>query len=83
MDIIVLVIENVLFIYLYLNGGQSPAYDSCKIPLSIFYRRILEWFLKDHVTLNNGIMMQKIQLCIMGINNILNSIKKENTYIKS
>ncbi len=30
---------------------------------------ILQWFLKDHVTLENGVMMQKIQLCITGIRN--------------
>jgi len=24
---------------------------------------ILEWFLKDHVTLKSGVMMQKIQVC--------------------
>jgi len=24
---------------------------------------ILEWFLKDHVTLKTGVMMLKIQLC--------------------
>ncbi len=29
---------------------------------------ILEWFLKDHVTLKTGIMMLKIQLCVTGIN---------------
>ncbi len=32
---------------------------------------ILEWFLKDHVTLKTGEMMLKIQLCITGINYIL------------
>ncbi len=36
---------------------------------------ILEWFLKDHVTLNNGVMMLKIQLCITGINYILKYIQ--------
>ncbi len=29
---------------------------------------ILEWFLKDHVTLKTGVMMLKIHLCIAGIN---------------
>ncbi len=29
---------------------------------------ILEWFLKDHVTLRTGVLMLKIQLCITGIN---------------
>jgi len=28
---------------------------------------ILEWFLKDHVTLKTGVIMLKIQLCITGI----------------
>ncbi len=32
---------------------------------------LLEWFLKDHVTLNTKVMMLKIQLCITGINCIL------------
>ncbi len=32
---------------------------------------ILEWFLKDHVTLKTGVMMLKIQLCFTGINYIL------------
>ncbi len=32
---------------------------------------ILEWFLKDHMTLNAGVMMLKIQLCITGINCII------------
>ncbi len=31
---------------------------------------ILEWFLKDHVTLKTEVMMLKIQLCIIGINYI-------------
>jgi len=29
---------------------------------------ILEWFLKDHVTLKTGVMMLKIQPCITEIN---------------
>ncbi len=32
---------------------------------------ILEWFLKDQVTVKTGVMMLKIQLCITGINYIL------------
>ncbi len=35
---------------------------------------ILEWFLKDHVTLKTEVMMLKIQLCITGINYILKYI---------
>ncbi len=35
---------------------------------------ILQWFLKDHMTLKTGVMMQKIQLCITWINNILKFI---------
>ncbi len=31
---------------------------------------ILEWFLKDHVTMKTGVMMLKIQLCISRINYI-------------
>ncbi len=31
---------------------------------------ILEWFVKDHVTLKTGVMMLKIQLCLSGINYI-------------
>ncbi len=41
---------------------------------------ILEWFLKDHVTLKPGVMMLKIQRCITGINYILNYIQIENSY---
>jgi len=39
---------------------------------------MLEWFLKDHVTLKTGVMMLKIQLCITGINYILKYVKIEN-----
>ncbi len=43
---------------------------------------ILDWFLKDHVTMKTGVMMLKIQLCITGINYILKYIKIENGYFK-
>ncbi len=43
---------------------------------------ILEWFLKDHVTLKTGVMMLKIQLCITGINYISKYIKSEKSYFK-
>ncbi len=43
---------------------------------------ILEWFLKDYVTLKTGEIMLKIQLCITGINYILKYIKLENSYFK-
>ncbi len=43
---------------------------------------ILEWFLKDHVTLKTGVMMLKIQLRITGINYILIYITIENSYFK-
>ncbi len=36
---------------------------------------ILEWFLKDHVTLKTAVMMLKIQLRITGINYILQYIQ--------
>ncbi len=36
---------------------------------------ILERFLKDHVTPKTGEIMQKIQLCISGINNIFIILK--------
>ncbi len=39
---------------------------------------ILEWFLKDNMTLNSGIMMPMIQLCVTGINQILKQIQIEN-----
>ncbi len=42
---------------------------------------ILEIFLKDHVTPKTGEIMQKIQLCISGINNIFYYIKIENSYL--
>ncbi len=38
---------------------------------------ILEWFLKDHVTLKTGVMMLKIQLCITGMNYIWKYITTE------
>ncbi len=41
---------------------------------------ILEWFLKDHVTLKTGVMMLKIQLRITEINYILQYIHIENSY---
>ncbi len=43
---------------------------------------ILEWFLKDQVTLKTGVMMLKIQLLITGINYFLKYIKTENSYFK-
>ncbi len=43
---------------------------------------ILERFLKNHVTLKTGVMMQKIQLRITGINYILIYIDIENSYFK-
>ncbi len=43
---------------------------------------ILESFLKDHVTLKTGVIMQKIQLCITEINDILQYIHLENNSIK-
>ncbi len=43
---------------------------------------ILEWFLKDHVTLKTGVMMLKIQLCITGMNYILKYIKIESCYYR-
>ncbi len=39
---------------------------------------ILEWFLKDHVTLKTGVMMLKIQLCVAVINYIKKYIQIEN-----
>ncbi len=39
---------------------------------------ILEWVLKDHVTLKTGVMMQTIQLCITCIH--FKCIKIENLY---
>ncbi len=41
---------------------------------------ILIWFLKDHVTLKTGVMMQKIQLHITGIYYIFNYIHIENSW---
>ncbi len=43
---------------------------------------ILEWFLKDHVTLKTGVMILKIQLCITGIYYFLKYIQIENVYFK-
>ncbi len=45
-------------------------------------RMSLEWFLKDHVTLKTLVMMLKIQLCIIGINCILQYIQIEIGYLK-
>ncbi len=41
---------------------------------------ILEWFLKDHVTLKTGVMMLKIQFCFTRINYILKYIQTENSF---
>ncbi len=43
---------------------------------------ILEWFLKDHVTLKTGVMMLKIQLRITEINYILQYILIEHSSFK-
>ncbi len=40
---------------------------------------MLEWFLKDHVTLETGVMMLKIQICNKYI---LKYIQIENSYFK-
>ncbi len=40
---------------------------------------ILDWFLKDHVTLKSGVML-KIQLCFRGINCIFKYIQIEKCY---
>ncbi len=44
---------------------------------------ILEWFLKDHVTLKIEEIKLKIQICITGINYILKYIQIENSYFES
>ncbi len=43
---------------------------------------ILDWFLKDHVTLKTGVMMLKIQLCSTEINYILKHILIKSSYFK-
>ncbi len=43
---------------------------------------ILEWFMKNHVTLKTEVMMLKIQLRITEINYILKYIQIENSYFK-
>ncbi len=47
-----------------------------------FLSSIVEWFLKDHVTLKTGVMMLKFHLFITGINYILKYIPEENGYFK-
>ncbi len=43
---------------------------------------ILEWFLKDHVTLKTGVMILLILLiCITEINDILKYMQIENSYL--
>ncbi len=44
--------------------------------------RILEWFLKDRVTLKTGVMMLEIHSCVTGISYIWNHIQIENSYFK-
>ncbi len=41
---------------------------------------ILEWFLKDHVTLKTGVMLLKNQFLLDRNNYILKYIKIENSY---
>ncbi len=43
---------------------------------------ILEWFLKDRVKLNIGVIMLETQVCIKGINYILQYFQIENSYFK-
>ncbi len=46
--------------------------------------RILEWFLKDHVTLKTAVMMLNIQHCFKGINYILKYVTLDHkTSLKS
>ncbi len=76
----------------FIRGDSEDIYNvtkvyiliKCSIDLYIHQRilkkqqiSILEWFLKNHVTLKTGVMMLKIQLCITGINNILKYNKKK------
>ncbi len=48
----------------------------------MFLFSILEWFLKDHVTLKTWVMLLKIQLRITEINYILKYIQIENSQFK-
>ncbi len=43
---------------------------------------VLEWFLKDHVTLKTGEIMLKIQLCITEINYIFKHIKTKTAILQ-
>ncbi len=43
---------------------------------------LLEWFLKDHVTMKTGVMMLKIQHWITEMNYISKYNKIENSYFK-
>ncbi len=43
---------------------------------------LVEWFLKDHVTLKTGVMMLKIQLWLIEINDSLQYIQIEDSYFK-
>ncbi len=55
--------------------GFSQKYYAAEL-FSVSICCILEWFLKDHVTLKIGVMMLKIQLCITRINYIVKYIFK-------
>ncbi len=47
-----------------------------------FEMSLLSRLINDHVTLKTGVMLLKIQLCIIEINDILKHIQIENTYLK-
>ncbi len=42
----------------------------------------IEWFLKDHVILKTGVIMQKIQLCFTEINYIVKNIEIKTDFFK-
>ncbi len=76
---------DIIFIFgwtipLSLNNISDQTYCINSLNLTFISISILEWFLKDHVTLKTGVRMLKIQLCITEINYSLKYIKIESSY---
>ncbi len=79
------------FIFIKEFGKNVPQNDSAAVLFSSFIKINVSWaanqyismISEDHVTLKTGVMMLEIQLCISGINYILEYIQIENRHFKS
>ncbi len=63
------------FLFIIYSGEKKNQFSQKQCLITFFVEQqisILDWFLKDHVTLKTGVMILKIQLCHYKNKNILN-----------